>query len=158
MVYRVQRARPEDAAALTRLHAQAMPQGWTEADFAASCLDDCRIVLGAWSGSGLAGLIVLQTASDEGEILALAVEAEERRQGVASHLLKAAIELCQERRIASLYLEVAESNAPALRLYEKTGFKTAGRRAGYYRLARPAPESALIMRLDTGPALKQIER
>jgi ribosomal protein S18 acetylase RimI-like enzyme len=40
-------------------------------------------------------------------------------------------------------LEVRESNAPALRLYEACGFVVAGRRAGYY--ADPA-EAAVLMR------------
>jgi ribosomal-protein-alanine N-acetyltransferase len=42
-----------------------------------------------------------------------------------------------------IWLEVRESNARALRLYEECGFLVTGRRAGYY--ADPA-EDAVLMR------------
>ena len=43
--------------------------------------------------------------------------------------------------LSELFLEVAESNLPAQRLYEKNGFSAVGRRKGFY-----GGEDALVMR------------
>jgi [ribosomal protein S18]-alanine N-acetyltransferase len=171
--FRIERACEEDAADLAQLHAEALPPGWEPADFAKSCADKQRILWKAveespplgrapksvsrFSDGGRAlGLLVLQHAAGEGEILTLAVGKRARCQRVASALVGAAAGACQALGIEALYLEVAETNAPALGLYEKAGFKTIARRENYYRLARSAPESALIMRLDTKALLTQI--
>ena len=49
--------------------------------------------------------------------------------------------------VASLYIEVRESNAAAIALYERSGFQKAGYRRAYYA---PTPggqrESAILMR------------
>jgi ribosomal protein S18 acetylase RimI-like enzyme len=69
-----------------------------------------------------------QTALDEAEILNIAVDPDCRRRGVGSSLLKA---VCAQAKGAIL-LEVAEPNLPALALYRKHGWESAGIRAGYY--------------------------
>ncbi len=146
-----------DAANLAILHAQALPPGWPAADFAASCNNACRIVLKALDGGSLAGLAVLQFAADEAEILSIAVAEEARRQGVASSIMKASIAACQQKLISYLYLEVAEGNKAALKLYEKFGFRLLAHRKNYYRAARSAPVTALIMRLDIRGGLSPID-
>lgn len=69
-----------------------------------------------------------QCAPDEAEILNIAVDPPFRRLGVASALLTA---VCQ-RAQGTIFLEVAEPNAPAIALYHKHGWREAGVRAGYY--------------------------
>jgi ribosomal-protein-alanine acetyltransferase len=69
-----------------------------------------------------------QTAPDEAEILNIAVDPLYRRRGIGSALLD---RVCTESKSA-VYLEVAESNAPAIALYRKQGWREAGMRPGYY--------------------------
>jgi ribosomal protein S18 acetylase RimI-like enzyme len=69
-----------------------------------------------------------QSAPDEAEILNLAVDPAWRRRGVGSALLTAVAERAQ----GVIFLEVAESNAPAIALYGKHGWIDAGFRPGYY--------------------------
>jgi ribosomal-protein-alanine acetyltransferase len=69
-----------------------------------------------------------QTASDEAEILNIAVDPAYRRRGIGSALLE---RVCAESKSA-VFLEVAESNAPAIALYRKQGWREAGMRPGYY--------------------------
>jgi ribosomal protein S18 acetylase RimI-like enzyme len=69
-----------------------------------------------------------QSASDEAEILNIAVDPAFRRRGVASALLTA---VCQQAQ-GTIFLEVAEPNAPAIALYRKHGWEQAGVRTGYY--------------------------
>jgi ribosomal protein S18 acetylase RimI-like enzyme len=69
-----------------------------------------------------------QCSPDEAEILNIAVDPPFRRHGVASALLAA---VCQQAQ-GTIFLEVAEPNAPAIALYRKHGWEKAGIRTGYY--------------------------
>ena len=135
--------------ALAALHAQALPSGWPAADFAVSCSNPTRIVLKAEDGAAMLGLAVLQFAADEAEILSIAVAKEARRQGIASAMMTACIAGCNKKLVSHIYLEVAEGNGPALKLYEKFGFGVLSRRPNYYLAGRSEPEAALVMRLET---------
>jgi ribosomal-protein-alanine N-acetyltransferase len=152
----IERALPEDSIEISRLLKNALPPGWPENEIASSCSDEKRLVLKAKDGPVLLGSAVMQFAADEAEILAIAVFEENRRRGIASRLLAAALRACEEKLIRRIYLEVAEGNWPAIKLYEASGFAIVAHRKNYYQAARPEPETALIMRLDIKPALTQI--
>ena len=83
---------------------------------------------------------------DEGTLEKIAVAPAFRRQGVAEEILKAYLRLGQAH-LAFLTLEVRESNTPAIKLYEKLGFQTVGRRKNYYREEH---EDALLMTVEFG--------
>ena len=83
---------------------------------------------------------------DEGTLEKIAVAPAFRRQGVAEAILGAYIRFGQAH-LAFLTLEVRESNAPAIALYEKLGFQTVGRRKNYYREEH---EDALLMTVEFG--------
>jgi len=146
---RISEAVEADAEALAALYAEALPPGWPAHELAAACADANRAVLKATDGGRLAGFIILQFAADEAEILAIAAARDRRRLGHGTSLLRAAIRACQSRFISCIYLEVAESNGPALKLYEKFGFVEIGCRENYYRSPSYGPQAALIMRRDT---------
>ena len=80
-----------------------------------------------------------QSSRAEREILNLAVEPRFRRLGVATYLLQNEIESG-----AVYFLEVRESNAAAMALYQKFGFVEIDRREEYY--GNPV-ETAIVMRL-----------
>lgn len=86
--------------------------------------------------------LIARTAADEMEILNLAVDPAQRRCGVGSGLLDAALtygRLAGSRRV---FLEVRESNLAARRFYQKHGFTVLGERPGYYG---DPTENALLM-------------
>jgi [ribosomal protein S18]-alanine N-acetyltransferase len=148
-----------DAQDLAVLCAEALPPGWPAHELAACCADANRAVLKASDGAHVHGFLILQFAADEAEILAIAVAKGRRRLGCAASLLGDGIRACQNRFISCIYLEVAESNTPARKLYEKFGFLVIGRRENYYQKSSSAPETALIMRRDTNhPAQVDLER
>ncbi len=144
--FTVTEAAAEDAASLADLFADALPPGWPEAELAACFGDASRAVLKATDGARLLGFVLLQFAADEAEIIAIAVGRESRGRGCAASLMQAAINLCERRFVSCIYLEVAESNDLALRLYERFGFSAVSRRKNYYRPAGFTPETAIIMR------------
>jgi ribosomal-protein-alanine N-acetyltransferase len=82
-----------------------------------------------------------QTEHAEREILLLAVDPANRRQGVGRALVEA--ELASASKGTTWFLEVRESNIAAISLYKAVGFTASGRRPGYYH--DPA-EAAIVMR------------
>jgi [ribosomal protein S18]-alanine N-acetyltransferase len=90
------------------------------------------------------GLIMWRVAADEAEILTICTVPGQRRLGVGTHLLDAAIGALESLAIKRLFLEVAIDNAPAIALYRAFGFADAGLRRAYY--ARPEGRiDALVM-------------
>lgn len=81
---------------------------------------------------------------DEGCLEKIAVDPDYRRQGVAEAILSAFLRFGQVH-LAFLTLEVRASNAPAIALYEKLGFRQVGRRKNYYS---DLHEDALLMTVE----------
>ena len=79
---------------------------------------------------------------EEAHITNVAVSPNFRRQNIGEALLIAIIKSCYKEMVKYLTLEVRVSNEPAIKLYEKYGFKSLGVRKGYYQ---DNNEDALIM-------------
>ncbi|SDN22884.1 ribosomal-protein-alanine N-acetyltransferase [Desulfonauticus submarinus] len=79
----------------------------------------------------------------EGEIWNLAVLPNWRRQGVGSYLLSKSLDFFNDKDVKEVFLEVRESNIPALQLYLKFGFKKIGIRKNYYPDTK---EDAIVMK------------
>ena len=93
---------------------------------------------------------------DEAHVTTFATRAEWRRQGVGERLLIALLDLAQARGASEATLEVRPTNTPAIRLYEKFGFKVVGARPRYYT---DNNEDALIMTtepLDSLPMQRRL--
>lgn len=99
----------------------------------------------AASEQRVAGYVVAWYVLDEGEIANLAVAPWARGRGIGGALLDSAIALAHARAVATMYLEVRDSNQVARSLYASRGFYQVTRRRRYYR--RPV-EDALVLRLD----------
>ena len=125
------------AATLADLRAIAIIQGpssWEPADY---LKHDCVVAVADGAVAGF--LASREVAPGERELLYIAVASAHRRHGVASGLLKHAI----KRFPGTWFLEVRESNAAAVRLYEIAGFQIVGHRPEYYR---DPVETAIVMR------------
>ena len=90
----------------------------------------------------IAGYIGMYMSLDEGEITNVAVTAKMRQRGIGGMLLSEMKKEAERRSIAKIILEVRVSNAGAIRLYERNGFKNCGVRKGFYELPK---EDAYIM-------------
>ena len=88
------------------------------------------------------GFIVVRLIAPEAEILNLAVDRENREQGVATSLLEVVLANLRERNTERLHLEVRPSNTAAISFYQKHLFTLSGVRPNYY--SEPA-EAALLM-------------
>ena len=98
---------------------------------------------GARADDRLIGFVLSRRAVDEAEVLTIAVDPAFRGRGVSNTLLGFHIGRLSQVGVADLFLEVDESNKPALALYKRYGFVKVGERAGYY--TRPNGERALAL-------------
>jgi [ribosomal protein S18]-alanine N-acetyltransferase len=94
------------------------------------------------------GFLVARAIVAEAEILNLCIAPEKRRSGLAEALLNTAVAELRRTRVDRLFLEVRESNTPAISFYEKHQFRETGRRPGYYR--NPDEAAVLMMKELTG--------
>ena len=122
----------EHIPSLVRLEAACFSHPWTAAGFAEELENPLAVFLVAEQNGGVAGYMGFHDVVGEGFVTNVAVFPEFRRQGVAALLLSAAQSLCRERGIERLALEVRASNAPAIALYERFGFRQDGRRPRFY--------------------------
>ncbi len=82
---------------------------------------------------GIQGFIVAQQLGDEMEIENVVIAQGLRRFGLGTVLLERLLQAAKNEAIKRIFLEVRESNAAAIRLYEKAGFVMTGKRKSYYR-------------------------
>ena len=103
---------------------------------------------GATAKSGAGGLVLARQAADEAEILTIAVSSKHARLSIGWRLMQAAIREARSRGGETMFLEVDETNLPAIGLYRKLGFEKAGERKAYYADANGQKSTALVMRRD----------
>jgi len=127
---------PEAAARLAAIHRESFTQPWSETDMKEALQGSGRLALGWQPPDGeMSGFILIQIAGDIAEILTLAVHPGARRCGVAAQLVKAASQRARDAGALRMLLDVAETNAGALALYQRLGFGEDGRRRRYYGAA-----------------------
>jgi [ribosomal protein S18]-alanine N-acetyltransferase len=88
---------------------------------------------GSISGEKLLGLGCFWSILEEAHITILMVHPDFQGQGLGQLLLWGLLNYAVQKNLERATLEVRTSNGIALSLYEKFGFKTAGRRRGYYQ-------------------------
>ncbi|PAX58483.1 ribosomal protein S18-alanine N-acetyltransferase [Brunnivagina elsteri] len=90
----------------------------------------------------LLGMGCFWSILEEAHITLLAVHPQYQRQGMGQALLFSLLKTAHDRGLERATLEVRASNLSAINLYQKFGFKTAGRRRRYYK---DNDEDALIL-------------
>jgi [ribosomal protein S18]-alanine N-acetyltransferase len=116
---------------------------WSLAMFVLELSKPSGICLAAEDDSGLIGYLVCSRYDDVWHLMNVAIHPERRRLGIATELIQ---QLFGEAGVGARYtLEVRISNGPAIAMYQRFGFKSAGRRRSYYH---DNGEDALIMWLE----------
>ncbi|HCA53914.1 MAG: ribosomal protein S18-alanine N-acetyltransferase [Acutalibacteraceae bacterium] len=129
--------------AVADLEAMCFSTPWTEENLRSSLANKTDYFFVALDEEeDVIGYIGVSVVADSCFINNIAVYPACRRQGVGTALLKIAIMTADVNSTEFISLEVRESNAAAIALYEALGFEEMGRRKNFYR--RPQ-EDALIM-------------
>ena len=137
-------AREELLPQIQRIEQQSFSVPWTEAMLRIQLQPDSHVFLTAETADGVVGYVGMMYVLDEGYISNVAVRPEARRQGVAEALLTALEQRARALLLSFLTLEVRESNAAAIALYEKCGYRVVGRRKNYYE--KPTEDAILMTR------------
>jgi ribosomal-protein-alanine N-acetyltransferase len=132
-----------DLPTVISIERRSFPTPWSLAMFVLELSKPSGICLAAEDESGLVGYLVCARYDDVWHLLNVAVHPERRRQGVATELIERLFEEAGEE--ARYTLEVRVSNGPAIAMYRRFGFRSAGRRRRYYH---DNGEDALIMWLE----------
>jgi len=138
------------------IHAAAFPAPW-EQRWDRDALAELLATPGAFglmaqrdAQAAPSGFVLVRVAADQAEIITIGVAPEARRRGIGTALLKAATAEATERGAASLFLEVAEDNFAARRLYDELGFVSIGKRRAYYARGSLPAVAAMMMRRALG--------
>ena len=144
MKYVIRKAVQSDLAAMCEIERECIADPWSLAAFESSFAADGAVFLAAEAENGeVCGFITANAVLDEINIYNVAVREGFRRLGIASALLAK----LEEEKPRVINLEVRESNASAIALYEKCGFEQVGKRKNFY--SKPT-ENAVLMTKKCG--------
>ncbi|MBP5265155.1 MAG: ribosomal protein S18-alanine N-acetyltransferase [Lachnospiraceae bacterium] len=127
---------------LARIQEQIFSQPWSEEAFRRLLTQEYYHYLVAEADDRAVGFAGFCDSFGEGEIDMVCVDRAYQRQGIANALLYELFALGARLGVTAYTLEVRVSNEPAIRLYEKHGFRGEGVRPGFYDKPK---EDALIM-------------
>lgn len=142
MKIHIRKLAPEDCSALAEIDRQAFTEPLSEQGFMREYSNERSYTLVAVCDEKIIGYCNLWNICGEVTLNNIAVREDLRGEGVGSYLLEKA--LAHFSDCDFITLEVRKSNAAAIGLYEKYGFKTVGERKDFYRLPT---EDALLMTL-----------
>ncbi len=123
----------------------SFPSPWSSHAFLEEVRNSISQFWLAREGDEVKGYICFWMYGDEIHLMNVAVHPLSRRAGIGSYLVRQMLDFALSRHIEKIWLEVRPSNLIALRLYEKLGFKEAGRRRKYYT---DTNEDAIVMALS----------
>jgi len=143
----------EDCAGVAELHALRFPRPWNDGEFSGlltqgSVFGAVARQTNAFFSRPLGGFVLAREVAGEAEILTVAVADKFARSGLGWRLMQSAAREAMMRGAETMFLEVDNSNASALGLYKKLGFKTVAERKTYYTAKDGTKSTALVMRRD----------
>jgi [ribosomal protein S18]-alanine N-acetyltransferase len=147
----IRQATPDDVPAIRKLEQDAATAAhWSrkEYDVLFAPESPTRITLvavGVTDSDCIDGFIIVRCMAEEWEIENVVVAPGSRRRGVATALVGDLLRKTVQSGAAAVLLEVRESNIAARQLYEKHGFREAGRRTAYYH---DPLEDGLLLRIS----------
>lgn len=146
---RIRRMQRRDIPAVYHIECEAYEFGWTE-----GILRDCMAAgHEGWlleDEGELTAYAVLACQLDEVHLLNLCVAPAWQGMGYGQRLLRRMIDVARWHVAERMLLEVRPSNAAAVHIYRRHGFRMVGKRPRYYP-ARDGREDALVMALRLRP-------
>lgn len=134
----------QDIPAVAAIEKSVFSRPWTEQSFWQAMQQDTLFIV-ALKGNTIIGYCGMYCSFEEGEITNVAVMPGEQGCGVGGRMLEYLLGQAGQKGITRLILEVRISNAHAIRLYSKLGFRNCGVRKNFYDLPR---EDGMVMVME----------
>ncbi len=153
---KIRRLTYADLPQVIAIERRAFPAPWSLAMFVLELSKPAGICLAAIEGKTMLGYLICSRYDTVWHIMNVAVDPVLQRKGIGTALLNQLLSEVDDDR-ARYTLEVRQSNAPAIRLYERFGFRAAGLRRRYYQdngedaVVMWRTQSTLAGRLDDVP-------
>lgn len=138
----IRQMKSEDVFQAAEIEKKSFSMPWSPKGFRGALAYEDNIILVAEEEGRIAGYACVYVSFDEGELTNIAVEPEYRGRGIGLMLMKELKHRAEDKSVSKIVLEVRISNATAISLYEKCGFKNLGTRKNFYE--QPV-EDAYIM-------------
>jgi len=139
--FEIRRLTYADLPQVIAIERRAFPTPWSLAMFVLELSKPSGICLASVRDERVIGYLVCSRYDTVWHLMNVAVDDRMRREGIAGALLELHFESA-DKPSEQYTLEVRTSNDAAIRLYERFGFRAAGRRRAYYHDNR---EDAIIM-------------
>ena len=94
-------------------------------------------------GEKVVGFYECSIVLDEAELFDIAVDLSYQGKGLSKFLMEHFMNICKEKQVRTIFLEVNTNNIKAINLYTKFGFVEYSRRKNYY-----GDNDAILMKLD----------
>ncbi|MDE7404535.1 MAG: ribosomal protein S18-alanine N-acetyltransferase [Lachnospiraceae bacterium] len=138
----IREMKADDVEIVSKIESEVFSMPWSAKDFLEMVEADYAYYYVAEVDGEIAGCCGIRNIAGEGEITNVVVAPPYRKKGIALKMMEYMLERAAEVGIGDCTLEVRVSNQPAIRLYERLGFKGEGIRPHFYD--KP-DEDALIM-------------
>ena len=143
MTSKIVRLAKEHLPTVAELERQCFPEPWSEHALELFLEENAVAMVSVTDDGTVLGYGSMLFVPDEGQLVNLAVLSTARRQGIGKQILSSLIEEAKSRGTKTIALEVRVSNAAAIALYERLGFRSVGIRKRFYR--RPVEDAAVMI-------------
>ena len=140
--FNIEKMTADHTTMVAELEKECFSTPWSEAGLAAELTNNFARFYVALCDGKIAGYIGAHNVLGEVYITNVAVFNTFRRQGVGSLLVNHLVSQMKQENADFVTLEVRESNANAIALYTKAGFKRVGTRKDFY--TKPKEDAALM--------------
>ena len=141
--FTVREFRPEDLESVMLINKVCLPENYSPDFFMEHHWENPRIFLVAQIGEKVVGYNMCRIESGisnikrdfakKGHVISIAVLEDYRGMGIGQKLMEEGMKNVRECGASEIYLEVRQSNLPAIQLYRKLGFRAVRVLEGYYR-------------------------
>ena len=121
-----------DVQAIMALEQGSIEHPWESKAIETLITDSNKTCLIAELDGTITAYVGAESVLDESNIGNIVTHKDYRGRGIATRLFDALLKELKEQGIVKVFLEVEHDNAPAIALYEKSGFTKYGHRRDYY--------------------------
>ena len=139
--FEIKRLTTEYTADVAKIESDCFSRPWNEIAIAAELENEFSRFYVAITGGKAVGYVGIYALTGEADIVRVAVLPEYRGRGIARAVLTKALDEAD----CDVFLDVRESNAPAIALYKSLGFYDTGVRKDYYSMPT---ENVVLMKRD----------